>query len=226
MYQPSNVGRTRTVCIALVQDGWKRLSVLSIPSEPFHFHLRCWLQHSYSKHIAGSGQHEQKNILKNYSTGNTHAYNMEDLEKLSSIPMSQSLSDHPLKVEAGARVSPASAYPSAREMELGPWEEGGIWGKRKERKIGERKSALISIETNPVGLKCNPVEEVFLSLWTSCVFMMITLYWALLSHILSFKPFEMLQSYKILIINYKAQKWKLKTREVKWLAQGHRASKW
>lgn len=46
-------------------------------------------------------------------------------------------------------------------MELGPWQAGGIWVKKKERKIGARKSALISIETNPVGLKCNPVEEVF-----------------------------------------------------------------
>ena len=198
---------------------------------PYHLSLSTFTSGADFSIVTQSVLQEVVNMSKRIfwkiiARGTLMPYNMDDLEKLSSIPMSQSLSDHPLKVEAGARVSPASAYPSAREMELGPWEEGGIWGKRKERKIGERKSALISIETNPVGLKCNPVEEVFLSLWTSCVFMMITLYWALLSHILSFKPFEMLQSYKILIINYKAQKWKLKTWEVKWLAQGHRASKW
>ena len=110
-----------------------------MPFLAFHFPLRSWLQHSYSKwyYKKWSIWAKECSIVKNYGLWNTHAYNMEDLENLQSIPK---IHHHqPLKTEIGATVLPALANPSARKMELGPWGRGeGLEAKRERKRSGKK----------------------------------------------------------------------------------------
>lgn len=86
---------------------------------------------------------------------------MEDPENTSPFPM---IHHHcPLKMETGARVSPALVNPSARKMELGHWREQGArvgrWWKQKKKRDQDKKRMLwYSPKTDSEGLKGNPIE--------------------------------------------------------------------